>query len=187
MPRHPVAVWDIATRLFHWSLAALFVANALATRPGKDLHQWIGYAIGALVAFRILWGLVGPRHARFADFPPSPSAAMGQLAEMASGRRNIHVGHSPLGALMVYNLILTMAGLVLSGYAMTTVTFFGVEWVEDVHEVLVTWAELSVLAHIAAVVLESRRLRVNLPKSMVTGYKDLPEESRPAQGTNALS
>lgn len=179
MPRRPVAVWDIATRLFHWSLAALFVANVFFTRAGKDAHQWVGYAIGGLIAFRILWGLVGPRHARFADFLPSARAAMGQLAEMASGRRRVHVGHSPLGALMVYNLILTMAGLVASGYAMTTVTFFGVEWVEEVHEALVTWAKLSVLVHVAAVVLESRRLRVNLPKSMVTGYKDLPEESRP--------
>lgn len=181
MPRRPVAVWDIGTRLFHWSLATLFVANAFLTRPGKDVHQWIGYAIGGLVLFRILWGLFGPRHARFADFPPSATAAMGQLAEIASGRRRPHLGHSPLGALMVYNVIATMAGLVLSGYAMTTVAFFGVEWIEEVHEALVTWAELSVLVHVAAVFAESRRLRVNLPKSMVTGYKDLPEESRPAR------
>lgn len=179
MPRRPVAVWDIGTRLFHWSLATLFVANAVFTRPGKDVHQWIGYVIGGLIVFRILWGLVGPRHARFASFPPSPSAALGQMAEMASGRRNVHLGHSPLGALMVYNLILTMAAIVATGYAQTTVAYFGVEWVEELHEALVTWAELSVAAHIAAVIFESRRLRVNLPKSMVTGYKDLPEESRP--------
>ena len=58
----------------------------------------------------------------------------------------------------------------------TTVAYFGVDWVGEVHEVLVTWAELSVAAHVAAVVLESRRLRVNLPKSMVTGYKDFVQD-----------
>jgi cytochrome b len=79
-----------------------------------------------------------------------------------------------LGALMIYNILLTMAGLVATGYALTTVTFFGVPWVADLHETLVTWAEISALLHVVAVVVESRRLGVNLPKSMVTGTKRLP-------------
>ena len=66
--------------------------------------------------------------------------------------------------------------IALTGWMQTTVAYFGVDWVGELHEVLVTWAELSVAAHIAAVVLESRRLRVNLPKSMVTGYKDFVQD-----------
>ena len=58
---------------------------------------------------------------------------------------------------------------------MTTMTFFGVEWVEELHEMAVSWAELSVAAHVAAVIFESRRLAINLPYSMLTGYKSLPE------------
>lgn len=169
-----VAVWDIATRLFHWSLVGLFIANAFFTRPGKDLHQWLGYAVAALMAFRLVWGLFGPRYARFSSFVPTPAAVIGQLTEMVSGRRHAHEGHSPLGALMIWNLLLTMIGIAASGYAQTTLAFFGVEWVEELHEVLVTWAEVSVVVHVVAVVLESRRLGVNLPKSMVTGYKDMP-------------
>lgn len=164
-------VWDPLVRLFHWSLVAAFVANAFFTRPGKEVHQWVGYAVAGLIALRLIWGLVGTRHARFADFPPSPSAVLGQIGDMATGRRRRHEGHSPLGALMIYNLLLTMAGLAASGYAMTTLAFFGVGWVEEVHEVLVVWAEISVVVHVVAVVVESRRLGVNLPKSMVTGYK----------------
>lgn len=169
-----VFVWDILVRLFHWSLVVAFAANAFYTKPGRDVHQWVGYAVAGLIALRLVWGLVGTRHARFADFLPSPGAVLGQLRDMATGRRHVHVGHSPLGSLMIYNLLLTMAGLAASGYAMTTVAFFGVEWVEEVHEALVTWAEISIVVHVLAVVVESRRLGINLPKAMVTGYKTLP-------------
>jgi cytochrome b len=170
-------VWDIVVRLFHWSLATAFLANAFFTRPGKDLHETVGYVVIGLLALRLVWGLVGTRHARFADFLPTPSAVLGQLRDMATGRRHVHPGHSPLGAVMIYNLLGTLAAIGLTGWMMTTVTFFGVEWVEEAHEALVTWAEISVVIHIAAVILESRRLRVNLPKSMLTGYKDLDRTS----------
>lgn len=171
-----IHVWDIFVRIFHWSLVTGFVANALFTNPEGEIHRWIGYAIAALVALRIVWGFVGTVHARFADFPPSLGASLAQVGEMASGRRHIHKGHSPLGALMIYNLILAFIGISITGYMMTTLTYFGVGWVEEAHELLVTWAEISVMAHIAAVIYESGRLGINLPKSMVTGYKELPEE-----------
>jgi cytochrome b len=171
-----IYVWDPLVRLFHWSLVAAFLANALFTRPGKDLHEAIGYVVAGLIALRLLWGLVGPRHARLRDFAPSPAAALEQVQEMATGRRNVHAGHSPLGALMIWNLLVTLAAIALTGWMQTTITFFGVEWVEEAHGLLVTWAEISAAVHVLAVVLESRRLRVNLPKSMLTGYKDIAED-----------
>ncbi len=77
---------------------------------------------------------------------------------------------------MIYNLLVTMLLIGLSGYLMTTDMFWGMEWTEELHEILVSWAELSVVAHIAAVIFESRRLHVNLPRAMVTGYKEnMPE------------
>jgi cytochrome b len=169
-----VYVWDIFVRLFHWSLVVAFAANAIFIDEESNLHLYVGYFVAALLAARLVWGLVGSRHARFSDFWPSPMQAFGQLRDMITGRRQAHAGHSPLGALMIYNLLATIAGIALSGYMMTTVDYFGVEWVEEIHEVLVTWAEISIVLHIAAVIFESRRLRVNLPASMVTGYKDLP-------------
>ena len=168
-------VWDPALRLFHWSLVAGFAANALFIDEESKLHQWIGYTVVGLVAFRILWGLIGPRYARFSSFPPSLSGSMGQLTDIATHRTHPHVGHSPLGALMIYNLILTLLAIGVTGYLMTTDMFWGLEWPEELHEAFVTWAEISVVLHIAAVIFESRRTKVNLARAMVTGYKDLPE------------
>lgn len=170
-------VWDPVVRIFHWALVAGFAANALFTDPEEGLHRLVGYAIAALLALRILWGLVGPRYARFASFPPSLAGAWSQVAEVASGRRRVHLGHTPLGALMIYNLLLTLIVIVGSGYAMTTIAFWGVEWVEELHEAAVAWAEISVVVHVAAVIWESRRTGVNLPRAMVTGYKEVPDEA----------
>lgn len=168
-------IWDPIVRLFHWSLALAFVLNAFITDPEADLHHWLGYSVAALIALRLVWGFIGTSHARFSDFRPSLSASLNQLAEMSGGLKNRHAGHSPLGALMIYNLLLTLAAICATGYMMTTLSFFGVEWVEEAHEMLVNWAEISVLLHVAAVVFESRRLSINLFKSMITGYKNLPE------------
>lgn len=167
-------VWDPFVRVFHWGVALGFAANALVVDDDGKLHQWIGYAIVALVLARILWGLIGTRYARFTSFPPSLSGAFGQLREMTSGERHIHVGHTPLGALMIYNLLAALLVIGLSGWLMTTDAFWGVEWPEELHEGAVAWAEISVVMHIAAVLFESWRTRVNLPRAMVTGCKDLP-------------
>ena len=167
-------VWDPFVRLFHWSLVAGFAANALVVDKDSDLHQWIGYAVVVLVLARLLWGLVGTRYARFSSFPPSLSGAFGQLRETLSGIRNIHVGHTPLGALMIYNLLGSMLLIGFSGWLMTTDAYWGAEWPEELHAAVVNWAEISVVLHIAAVLFESWRTRVNLPRAMVTGCKELP-------------
>jgi cytochrome b len=166
-------VWDPLVRLFHWCLVAAFAANVFLTKPGKLVHEWVGYAVAGLIAVRLIWGLVGTRHARFADFPPSVPGAIAQMQDMVTGRRHVHAGHSPLGAWMIYNLLVTMIAIAVSGYMQTTLPFFGVKWVESAHEFFVNWAEISIVLHITAVIVESRRLRVNLAKAMVTGYKDI--------------
>ena len=77
---------------------------------------------------------------------------------------------------MIYNLLASMLMIGLSGLMLTTLTFGNADWVEGLHEVFVTWAEVSVVLHILAVIFESRRTKVNLPRAMVTGYKDIPAE-----------
>jgi len=168
-------VWDPLVRVFHWSLVLAFAANALFTDPESNLHEWIGYVVVALIGLRILWGLVGTRYARFASFLPSTSGTMEQLSDIATGRKRVHLGHTPLGALMIYNLLLSMLAIGATGWMMTTNTWWGVDWVEELHEVLVTWAELSIVAHVGAVIWESLRTGVNLPRAMVTGVKTVPE------------
>lgn len=169
-----VRVWDPFVRLFHWSLAVLFAANALVVDDDGNLHQWIGYAIAALIVLRLIWGVVGTRYALFSSFPPSLSGSVEQLTDIATGRRAPHTGHTPIGGLMIYNLLFTLLVVCASGYLMTTDMFWGVEWPEEVHEISVTWAEISVLIHVGAVIFESVRTRVNLPRAMITGTKLFP-------------
>ncbi len=169
-----IFVWDLFIRVFHWSLVTCFIANAFFTNPEKATHHIVGYCVAFLIGFRLLWGVIGSTHARFKNFPVSASSSLEQAKEMLNGPPHIHAGHSPLGALMIYNFILTFSAIVLTGYSMTTVYFFGVEWVEDAHRLLVTWAEVSVAFHIAAVVFESYRLKINLIASMFTGHKIIP-------------
>lgn len=171
-------IWDPIVRVFHWSLVSAFAANALFVPTASSLHLVLGYLIVGLVGLRLIWGFAGRGYARFASFPPDLRAATEQAADIASGRRRVHLGHTPLGALMIYNILLTVAVIALSGWMMTTLTFWGVRWVKDLHEMAVTWAEMSVLLHVAAVLWESRRTGVNLPKAMVTGYKEVPEAAR---------
>jgi Cytochrome b len=168
-------VWDPALRVFHWSLVTLFATNALLLDPESHAHRWVGYAVAALIGLRILWGLIGPARARFAEFLPTPFAVAEQIADIRANRRRTHLGHTPLGALMILNLLLTILGIAVSGYLLTTVAFWGVGWVKELHEALVSWAEISVVAHIAAVLWESRRTGINLARAMVTGEKPVPE------------
>lgn len=170
-----IKVWDPAVRLFHWCLVSAFAGNALFIDDDSKLHQYVGYVVVGLIAFRVLWGIVGTRYARFSSFPPSVAGSIEQLSDMATGRTKIHVGHTPLGALMIYNLLATLAVIGASGYLMTTDMFWGVEWPEEIHELSVAWAEFSVILHIAAVVFETRRTKVNLPRAMVTGIKFIPD------------
>lgn len=179
MRRFPV--WDPLVRLFHWALVVTFTANAFFTDPERALHEYLGYVVAGLVALRLVWGLVGSRHARFADFPPDPVGAMHQVTNIVTGRRRVHLGHTPLGALMIYNFLATMALIALSGWMMTTNAYWGVAWVEELHEVLVTWAEICAVVHILAVLWESRRTGVNLPRAMITGVKRVPTDVKIAE------
>jgi cytochrome b len=169
-------VWDLFVRIFHWSLVAAFAANALFVDDDSDLHQWLGYLIIALVVLRLVWGFIGSPYARFSSFPPNLKDSVEQLSEMFSARGKIHLGHTPLGALMIYNLLLTMIIIGLSGFLIATDAFHRVDWLEEVHEIAVTWAEICVVAHIAAVLFESYRTKVNLPRAMFTGYKEVPRD-----------
>lgn len=171
-------VWDPFIRAFHWALAAGFAANALIIDDDSKLHEWLGYTVVALIVARLVWGIIGSQHARFASFWPTLSNIAGQMSDMATGRKRLHLGHSPLGALMIFNLMGSVLLIAMTGYMMTTNAFWGVDWVEELHEALVTWAEISIVLHVLAVIWESRRTGVNLPRAMITGVKTVPDAVR---------
>ena len=102
-------------RIGHWTLVvAFFTAYAAGDRFGP-LHEWAGYLIGAVIGVRLVWGFVGPRHARFGSFVRGPAATIGYLADMVRRRERRYLGHNPAGAIMICILLLSLAGIVASG------------------------------------------------------------------------
>ncbi len=165
-------IWDPFVRAFHWLLVAGFVANFFElVRPGKTAHQIIGYVILGLIAARLVWGLVGPRHARFADFVRTPGQVIAHLRQLARHRDRRYLGHSPAGGAMIVALLLTIAALGATGWFSRTDWFFGVKWMEETHEILANALLALVILHVLGVVHASWRHRENLVLSMLTGRK----------------
>jgi cytochrome b len=171
-------IWDLPTRLFHW-LMVLSFAGAYVTAESERwrlLHVSLGYTLAGLVAFRVLWGLIGSRHARFASFVRGPAAVARYLRSLASGRPEHHAGHNPAGALAVLALLGLGALLTASGWA--TYNDLGGEWLEEAHEAIANGMLALVGLHIAAVIVSSRLHRENLVAAMISGRKNAaPEEA----------
>ncbi|MEQ1439111.1 cytochrome b/b6 domain-containing protein [Fontimonas sp. SYSU GA230001] len=166
-----ILVWDIPTRVFHWLLAISF-AGAYVTAESEAwrlVHVTLGYTFGGLILFRLLWGLVGTRHARFSDFAFGPRRVLAYLRSLLGRNPEHHVGHNPAGSWAIYAILLLGLGTALSGYALYNE--IGGEAFEDVHEVVANLLLGIVVVHIAGVIVSSVLHRINLPRSMVTGYK----------------
>lgn len=173
-----IRVWDIGVRLFHWSLVAMVAASYLLAEQ-RYLHRTLGYIVVGLVGFRLIWGLIGGRHARFADFVAGPVRVLNYLRDILAGREARYLGHNPAGGAMVLALLVTLIGVGGSGYMMGMDAYFGVEWVEDLHKTLVNVLLALVVFHLAGVAVASRRHRENLVLSMITGDKPAHENPKP--------
>lgn len=171
IPAPVIRVWDPFVRIFHWSLVGLF-ALAFATGDEMEwLHLAAGYAIAALVLLRLIWGFVGSKHARFSDFVRTPRDVIDYIRSMIRWRAPRHLGHNPAGGIMIVALLAMLVGISGTGLMMTTDAFWGVQWVEDLHEALV-YATLGLIAlHVVGVVLSSIEHGENLVKAMITGHK----------------
>jgi cytochrome b len=169
--RSRVLVWDWPVRAFHGGFALLFVlAYALGdSERWRNVHVALGYGVLALIAFRILWGLVGTRPARFAAFLRGPGAVARYLAGVVRGQPATHTGHNPAGGWAIVALLGLGAATGISGWL--RYQDLGGERMEDLHELLAgAWLGLVVI-HIAAVVLSSVLHRENLALAMLTGRK----------------
>jgi len=109
MTDNPVRVWDPLVRLFHWSLVAAFVTAYFTGDEESEVHIYAGYFILGLLVFRIVWGLVGTRHARFSDFLYSPRRTLQYLKSLRAGKPEHYLGHNPAGGWMVILLLVSLS------------------------------------------------------------------------------
>ena len=175
----PVRVWDLPTRLFHWTLAALVTFSVVSVKIGglwMDWHMRSGYAILALVLFRLMWGFAGSRYARFSSFVRRPADILGYLR----GQIEHDAGHSPLAAVSVLTMLAVLllqasTGLVTNdgnfteGPLARLVTSATGERLSTVHR-FGEWAVYALVGlHIAAIVYYTSFRKVALVRPMLTG------------------
>ena len=158
-------------RVFHWLLVLSFAGAYLSAESERWrlLHVTLGYTLGGLVAFRLVWGLVGTRYARFANFVRGPQAVLTYLRSLRKGQPQHHLGHNPAGAVAIV-LLLASVAVVGSGWAIYNDV--GGEWLSELHDIAANSMLLVVAIHIAGVLVASRLHRENLVRAMVTGQKN---------------
>lgn len=189
-----VTVWDPLVRIFHWSLVAFFFIAFLTEDELLTVHVYAGYAVAGLVAFRLLWGIIGTRHARFTDFVTGPGAVKRYLGRLFTGKAPHYLGHNPAGAAMIIALLLSLvltaftgAALIAGdGYGPLADTFFAGlsgESFEETHEFFANFTLFLVGLHVLGVVVSSFLHRENLVRAMVTGRKQ--RGSKPAVSREA--
>lgn len=171
MPPAEVKVWDPFVRIFHWSLFTLCVFAFATGDEWTKPHIAAGYAIALLVAFRVAWGFIGSRHARFADFVRGPRVVAGYIAAILRGHGPRHLGHNPAGGAMIVALLATLAATCFTGLMLTTDAFWGSQWMEDAHSVCTNALLVLVALHLGGVVVSSVLHHENLVTAMFTGQK----------------
>jgi cytochrome b len=175
-PDGSTRVWDVPVRVFHWALVACFAGAYLIADIDRwrNVHAMLGYTVLGLIAFRLIWGVVGTRHARFRSFAYCPRAAVLHLRDEVAGRARRYLGHNPAGSWAVYGLLTLGVATGVTGYL--GYYEIGGEAFEEVHEVLANaWLVLVVL-HVLGVVFSSVMQRENLVRAMVTGLKRGPAD-----------
>lgn len=176
--RVSVRVWDLPTRLFHWSFAALIVFAYVSAEEDSPLRAWhvaAGETVAVLLVFRILWGFIGGEFARFATFV-HPRAIPGHVRALLQGRPDATQGHNPLGGIAVALMLLFALGSVATGMLLEG---------EGPHEVFGTLLIGLAALHVVAVFVMSALTRENLPRAMVTGRKLVPAARRLADARTA--
>ncbi len=184
-------IWDLPTRLFHWTLALSFVGAWLTSEGDQwhSIHVFLGYLALGMVSFRLVWGLMGSHFSRFSSFWFSPKEALSYLSEVMAGHAKRHVGHNPTGSWAIYILlaltvllgvtgILTLGGDEQQGVAAGWLNFGQIQTLKKLHELTAIVMLLVVMGHLAGVVVESVQHQENLARSMLTGFK-MTEDSTP--------
>lgn len=180
-----VKVWDPLVRFFHWSLVIAFFTAYITEDDFLILHTYAGYTVLGLILFRIIWGIIGTRHARFSNFVTSPGTAWQYLKDTLRLRAKRYLGHNPAAGAMIILLLLSLIFTTLTGIAtygavesagplgnwLGNIGERGEDLLEEVHEFFANFTVMLVAIHVSGVIIESLLHRENLVRSMFHGYK----------------
>ncbi len=180
-----VRVWDPLVRIFHWSLVAGFTTAYFVEDDRLALHVQAGYLVLILVAIRVIWGLIGSRHARFGDFVRGPATILHYLNDLLRGQAERYLGHNPAGGAMIVLLLLAVTATGVSGlflYGVQELSGPLAGWVsgfppamahelEEVHEFCANLTLGLIGIHIGGVIVASLLHRENLIAAMISGRK----------------
>lgn len=180
-----VVVWDLPTRLFHWLLVALVTTSFVTVEIGGNamrIHEWSGFAILALLLFRVGWGIWGSRTARFAAFVRGPKAVLAYAGTLWGKESPVYFGHNPLGGWSIVAMLAALfvqagTGLFANDDIMTEGPLYG--WVSKAASDLITdvhqWNQGLIVAlvavHVSAIVFYFVVKRENLLTPMITGRR----------------
>jgi cytochrome b len=192
----PVRIWDLPTRLFHWTLLIGIAFSWFCAEVGGNWMEWherSGIFLLALIVFRMVWGVIGSDTARFAQFVTSPVRAVKHLRELTSKETAFHTGHNPLGAWMVVALVgivlfQAVTGLFATDDIATEGPLSGMvsgdtsKWLTTVHHWVFNVILLLAAVHVVTVLYYRFFKRTNLIKAMVVGKADWPASQSPPAG-----
>jgi len=187
-----VNVWDVPTRLFHWTLVLSFTSAYLTANFHLGfLHTYIGYFLCLLLLARLIWGFTGNQYARFKSFLFSPQETLAYLRSLAQNNPKHYFGHNPAGALMVFGVLALLLMIVLTGLVTLAVIdfegpfLFLIDYVDDdtsyavrhLHGWLIDIALVIIPLHLLGVALGSIQHKENLVRAMITGKKENPSST----------
>ncbi len=166
-----ILVWDIPTRVFHWLQALSFAAAYLTafSERMRNYHVALGYILLGLLVFRLLWGFVGTRYARFSSFLFNPKEVVAYLLSMFRGRAAHYLGHNPAGSVSVW--LLLALGMFICVTGVMALQDDASDLVVDLHGVSTDIMLAVIVLHLTGVLVSSIMHRENLVRAMFTGCK----------------
>jgi cytochrome b len=170
-------VWDIPTRVFHWLLVVSFAGAFLTAESERyrDIHVLLGYTLLALIVFRLIWGFVGTRYARFKSFYFKPSETIQYVTSLIKAKPTHYVGHNPAGGIAVFTLL--TLGIIVAVSGICIFQDIGGDVLEELHEEVANAMLVLVGIHLLGVIVSSVLHRENLVRAMITGCKpSIPNE-----------
>ncbi|CCD93490.1 putative Cytochrome b561 family protein [Bradyrhizobium sp. ORS 375] len=175
-----VAVWDLPLRVWHWALAAFVLVACVTPNIFDRLHRLAGYAVIGLLAFRLIWGMIGSRHSLFDRISLKLRAAPRYIVGMLRGETGRYLGLNPAGAAMLVVMLALLIVSTVTGVMQVSVRFFGIGWIEQAHSLSSNAIIALIAVHLLGTLWMSVLQRENLARAMLTGRKRLPGAARPA-------